>query len=180
MVVSYRLRDKFITLDEISDVLAIRPLAPNGSDLNTAIESVGIRYSPRAADEIIPIEEVRYFEAAGWIFLRLQGISTPLAIKRLIKLGMYVGRIYLNEDRHLLIGTTRLTVKLLDNLAPDDIELIFARYRLKMVRKLGFSSNLFTVEVENHHDIVELALNLAQQLEFIAAEPQLLEPMQTR
>ncbi len=180
MDVSYRLRDKFVRLKPISSLLAVRPRGSVPQDVVSAVSSIGVQYWPRWEESIIPIDEMKSFEAAGWLFWRIEGMTLSEAIQRLTESGVYVGRLYLNEDGHLLITTHRLTIKLLDNLTDGEIDRLFKQYVLTLIRTLHFSPNCFIVEIEESQDTLNVALQLDNHPDIITTEPQMLEPISAR
>ena len=178
MSISYRLNNQTIRLDEVPDLVAVRPLKSHQGNVEAEIQGIGSRYSPSPDDKSIPGGEVRSFEAAGWIFVRPQ--DKTATTRRPVNPSLFVGRVFLNENWHLCIGTYRLTVKLREDLTESEVHSIFDQYKLNIIRKLGFAPNLFTVEVTGDRDVFEVASELEQRSEFIAVEPQMLEHISTR
>src|SRR2546422_1805596 len=113
MMRRYFVRGREVTVEESTDLLAVRPAFP--PELR-AVSQLLERFPGLRSVEVpegIVAEELEAFSRAGWLFVpRTPELFRAITARRAREWITHVGRLYRDEAGRTLIGTDRLTVRL--------------------------------------------------------------------
>src|SRR2546422_2763224 len=185
MMRRYFVRGREVTVEESTDLLAVRPAFP--PELR-AVSQLLERFPGLRSVEVpegIVAEELEAFSRAGWLFVpRTPELFRAITARRAREWITHVGRLYRDEAGRTLIGTDRLTVRLKPEVAEERVRRIFEEKDLDLVRTLRFALNLFEVRIKSERDPLRDPLTVAEELHddalFLYAEPQMIEHIPTR
>jgi hypothetical protein len=156
---TFQVRGKDIHLQELADLVAIRPDRPSRRTLSAgSLETLPSR-------SVLP--QVRAFEAAGWRFVPRQQSADG-------------ARVYLMSGGQVALGTNRLTVHIEGNRSVEQARELLTRNGFRIVEQLMFGPNLFVVEVPDGDDAIDAAKRLSEIGEVKFAEPELIEMLSGR
>lgn len=176
----YYIRDRKITVDEITDVVAVKLEAKPEGDLKEVAKCFGqlatVQTDEKEAAVDIADEELDAFTHAGWIFVHPSEEVALAASTRTAPAGAtYVGRVFRESNGRVLIGTDRLTVRLKPEISEKEAKSRLENEGLEILRQLKFAPNLFEVRVVSDKDPLDVAVKLHENPDFLYAEPQMIE-----
>ena len=128
-------------------------------------------------DDIAALEA---FRSVGWHFLEHKEASRLRDEAQRIEPGATVARVYRGPSGRLVIGTNLLSVKLSEEIDDKSAQELLGSLGLKVLRGMGFSPNLFEVEVTDGRDAVEAACEIGNLEAVDYAEPVLIERIEGR
>lgn len=166
----YYVRSKKVKIEELTDVIAVKPDEENTSLFrklaNTGEESANTG------------EKQQAFQNAGWYF-----VNPNEEINRSFNensTNFEVGRVFKQANGQMLIGNNLLTVQLKPDLTEQEVMAVMSKKQLKIINKLGFGKHLYEVKVPEKLDFIEISNELQEQKEFLFAEPQFIEQISSR
>ncbi len=112
--------------------------------------------------------DLRALQEAGWTFGTPGSTHSDAAFE-----------VVLDADGHLKLAGRALTVKINPDLDREAIDALLSRLGLRLRRELGFAPNTFLLEAEEG-SALKAAHALNDLSEVIYAEPNLVEPIQSR
>lgn len=177
----YYLRGKKVTVDEITNILALKLEIKPKKKLSEIAKKYGKLVKIETEEKetaalVMGEKEVNAYTKAGWVFVHPSPEVFRSARDKEIPSGAtYVGRVYRNSYGRIFIGTNLLTVKLQPNILENEVKSILENANLEIVRKLRFAKNLYEVEVKSNEDPLDLSVKLHEDPAFIFAEPELIE-----
>jgi len=172
MAPEYYIRDKLIKVEEVRGILAVKIPAPQTMEEEEVVKRFG-----RQATEQLKIDEKEreVFTKAGWRFvLPTEDVTRSKDTRAAPEGATFVGRVFIHPRGHTLIGTNRITVRLNESFAKEEVQEILREENLEVVRELKFASNLFEVRVQAGEDFLETSVRLHNDSRFVFAEPQMI------
>jgi thermitase len=91
-----------------------------------------------------------------------------------------VGKVFRRQDGQLVVGSNRLTVKLVPDMSADEARAQLEKAGLEIVRQLKFAPNLFETRVVSGEDPIELANALQESAVTVYSEPVMVEHIDQR
>jgi subtilisin family serine protease len=91
-----------------------------------------------------------------------------------------VGKVFRRQDGQLVIGSDRLTVKLVPDMSVDEARAQLEKAGLEVLRQLKFAPNLFETRVVSGQDPIELANALQESAVTVYSEPVMVEHVDQR
>jgi thermitase len=175
--------DETVTLYKVPNLLAVElanpPSDPDAEALRRIVEEYDLG---RFADESAAAERTPFypFVRAGWVFVEPNArVRRALESREYPEGTVYVERVFWTEGGDVVVGTDRLTVRLVDPVAfEDDPEDWLSNRGLTAVGRLLEAT--FEVQVAPGADVFETVERMRQQEEVVYAEPTLLEHIEER
>jgi hypothetical protein len=167
-------RDKLVEVEELENVLAVRPERTDAPGLQM-LQSVG-----KVAKLDVNRRHEEAFQKSGWQFLEADDELHAYMQAKHLAAAVRTAKAYRNSDGHLFVGTDHLVVKLSPELTEAQVQEKLAANGLAIIEKLRFAPNLYEVAVESGVDIMDKSVQLHSQPDFLYAEPQLLRHIGAR
>jgi subtilisin family serine protease len=173
-------RGRVVSIEEIDTVRASPISRDIGVRQNVLADEDEHEATESNVSEAIP--EFAPFRAAGW---RLSVADSDFDTRenllphdRDVARDRY--RVYRTTNGRIMLGTNRLTIKLRDDLSPDDANEWLERQGLVEYDRLSFGTNLVQVAVPAGRHELELARALHGEPAVIYAEPDFVEELSGR
>jgi thermitase len=164
-------RGKRVEIEQLDDVVAV-PVAPG--EQADAINAAGVAPVTFADDvQGVAASDVTGFLRGGWMIFPVPPGSDALAD---VPGADDSAPVYRDPQQgRLLIGTRRLTVKFADTISPEQARTRLSGAGVTIVRELGFSKNLYQVEVPGGKDPLDVAAALQNEAGVEYSEPEMIE-----
>lgn len=167
---TYRRRNRLVQLEEVTDLIAVRPPKASRS-LPLAFEAE--RGGGEQAKAAIPEElvaQVRAIEDSGWTLM-------PVSANRRLPNDAVRAKVFLQAGGRLALDAGNLTVKFTEDVDREKAGDILRGFGCQILEPLTFAKGMFRVAVEDPKDQDTLdvanALSESELVEF--AEPELIE-----
>ena len=184
---TFTLRGQTVSLSRLEDVVALRPTADT---LRAGAAGVLRRFGTTAAPDDarggtfgidLPGRGRRLFEKAGWVFAAAREGLTRAAVHRSGVGGAETVRpVFVDRGGNTLLGTELVAVQVPDDLTAAQAQARIKAAGLRVVRKLGFGTNLFEARLPAGVPFAEAVAQVQAVPDFVFAEPALAQVLTGR
>lgn len=174
----YVVRQERVSIEEIEGIVAVLPRerGASRSDFSRSFGEI-VEASSRAEED----PDWQAFENAGWIFVRPNdAVQRALDTRDRVDNAEAAQRVFQHPNGRTLLGTDRLSVKLRAEMSEDEVRAALDAENLEIVNQLKFAPNLYEVRVKGDRDFLQTSLELAENSDFLYAEPQFIEHIPQR
>jgi hypothetical protein len=172
MIRSYSVRGKKVEVEQIPNVFVMK-FSPEEVTKPRRQEPIALwrENAWEWADNMDISPSTRWlWEAAGWYVVR----PTTKTASEHLPSPIAVGPLLRSHRGEWMIGTSRLTVRLRDELDEDEARRSLERHQLRVIRQLTFARHLYEVQIPEDSDSFDMAVELGENHDYAYAEPQLI------